>query len=256
MKLWIKVAAALAAALAMSSELAAQESGLKFEAEIQTSLERLSAGRADWRSTQLDVQARNAARQSYYGSLRQTERFGQADTEIMLGSYQPFAGVWAIQLEAAMSPTHRVLAKDSVLAQLERRFDGGWGVQAGYRRSEYAHTGTDLATITLERYFSSFRAAYTLYLGRPDDAGFAPSHRLQWNYYYTDHSFVGISAASGKEVESIFPSGVLSTRVRNVSISGQHEFAPGWAASYQWLTQRQGDLYTRRGFGLGIRHAF
>lgn len=247
---------ACAAILALSGKLAAQEPGFKVEAEIRNSVDRLGAGRADWRNTQLDVQARSAAKQSYYGSLRETERFDLQDRELMLGTYQPLGGSWAVQFEASLSPTHRVLARNSLLAQLERRFDSGWGAQAGYRRSEYELTNSDLAIMTIDRYFSSFRAAYTLYLGRPAGAGFSPSHRLQWSYYYSDRSFIGISGASGKEVENIPPNGVLSTQVRNLSLAGRHEFAPGWAATYEWLTQHQGDLYTRRGFGLGIRHAF
>ncbi len=248
--------AALAAAMALSGGLAAQEPGFRIEAEARSSAERLSGGRADWRNTQLDLQARNAARQAYYGNVRATERFSQRDSEATIGTYQPLGGSWAVQVEAAASPSHHVLAKHSLLAQLERRLDGGWGVQAGYRRSIYERTGADLVIGTVDRYFSSFRAAYSLYLGRPDGAGFGPSHRLQWSYYYTDRSFIGISAATGKEAENIFPSGVLTTQVRSLSLAGRHEFAPGWAASYEWLVHRQGDLYTRRGFGLGIRHAF
>lgn len=249
-------AVALAAAMALSGGLAAQEPGFSVEAEARNSIERLTGGRADWRSTQLDVQARNAARQSYYGGLRATERFDQGDSDALIGTYQPLGAAWAMQLEATASPSHRVLARRSLLSQLERRFDGGWGVQAGYRRSEYERTGTDLAIATVDRYFSSFRAAYSLYLGRPDGASFGPSHRLQWSYHYADRSFVGISAAAGKEAENIFPSGVLTSQVRGLSLAGRHEFAPGWAATYEWLAHRQGDLYTRRGFGLGLRHAF
>lgn len=249
-------AIALAAGLALCGGLAAQEPGLKVDVEARSAIERLTGGRADWRNTQLDVQARNAARQSYYGSLRATERFDQNDSDLMLGTYQPLGGAWAVQLEAAASPSHHVLARQSLLAQLERRFDGGWGVQAGYRRSEYERSGTDLAIASVERYFSRYRAAYTLYLGRPDGASFGPSHRLQWGYYYSDRSYIGIAAAAGKEAENIFPAGVLTSQVRSLTLAGRHEFARGWAATYEWLVHRQGDLYTRRGLGLGIRHAF
>ena len=247
---------ALAATVALSSNVAAQDSGFKIEAEARSSIERLTAGRSDWRSTQLDFQARNAARQSYYGSLRATERFDQGDSEAMLGTYQPLGGPWAVQVEATVSPTHHVLARHSLLAQLERRFDAGWGVQAGYRRSTYNDTGADLAIATVDRYFSAFRAAYSLYLGRPDGASFGSSHRLQWSYYYSDRSFIGISAAAGREIENIFPNRVLTSQVRNLTLAGRHEFTPGWVASYEWLVHRQGDIYTRRGFGLGLRHAF
>ena len=249
-------AAACAALMAMSCPLAAQEPGYKIEAEARTSREHLSGGRTDWRNTQLDLQARNAARQSFYGSLRSTERFELGDSELMMGTYQPFGGAWALQIEAAASPTHHVLARHSQLAQLERRFDGGWGVQAGYRRSAYEHGGADLGILTVDRYFSNFRAAYSLYLGRPDGVGFGPSHRLQWSYFYTDRSFIGIAAASGRETENVFPAGVIASQVRSVALTGRHEFARNWALSYEWMTHRQGDLYTRRGLGFGLRHAF
>lgn len=245
-----------AALLATSSNLAAQQSGYRVEAEVGSSVAQLTGGRADWRDTYLDVQARSADRQSYYTRLRTTERFEQTDREAMLGSYQPLGGAWALQVEAAVSPTHRVLAKNSLLAQLERRFDDGWGLQVGYRRSRYERTGTDLVVATAERYFSNFRAAYSLYFGRPDGTSYSASHRLQWSYYYSDHSFVGIAAAVGKEAENIFPAGVLTNRVRSLTLSGRHEFTPGLAASYELFTHRQGDLFTRRGFGLGLRHTF
>ena len=249
-------AAMLVVTMAVSRACAAEEPGFKVEAEARTALEHLSGGRADWRNTQLDLQARNAARQSYYGSLRTTERFDQGDGEVQMGTYQPFGGAWAVQIEAAASPTHRILARHSQLAQLERRFDGGWGVQAGYRRSAYERIGTDLGIISVDRYFSNFRAAYSLYLGRPDGAGFGPSHRLQWSYYYADRSSIGISAANGREAENVFPSGVMTSQVRSAAIAGRHEFARSWAITYEWLAHRQGDLYTRRGLGLGLRHAF
>ena len=240
----------------LSGDLAAQQPGFQMEAGAISSVERLTGGLADWRSTQLDLLARNAARQSYYGHLLETGRFGQTDNELMVGSYQPLGASWAAQVEAAVSPTHKVLAKDSLLVQLERRFDDGWGIQGGYRRSEYELASADLVIASIDRYFSHFRAAYTLYLGRPEGGSFGSSHRLDWSYYYGDHSFVGISAAAGREVDNIFPSGILSTRVRSLSLAGQHEFSPGWFASYAWLTQHQGDLYTRRGLSLGLRHIF
>lgn len=245
-----------AALLATSGNLAAQQSGYRVEAEVGSSVANLTGGRADWRETYLDVQARSADRQSYYTRLRTTERFEQVDSEAMLGSYQPFGESWALQVEGTVSPTHLVLAKHSLLAQLERRFDDGWGLQVGYRRSSYERTGTDLVVTTAERYFSNFRAAYSLYFGRSDGAGFSASQRLQLSYYYSDHSFVGISAAAGKEAENIFPTGVLTNQVRSLTLAGRHEFAPGWAASYELFTHRHGDLYTMRGFGFGLRHTF
>lgn len=247
---------ALLATLAATAAAAAGPPGFRIEAEAGGSIERLTNGRADWRSADLSVMARNDRRQSYYGLARRTERFDLRDSELQLGTYQPFGGVWGLQLEASASSTHRVLPRHSVFVQLDRRLEHGWGVQAGYRRREYTANGADLVVGTVERYFSAYRAAYSVYLGRPDGAGFSPSHRLQLGYYYSDHSFVAVSIAAGREVENVPPSGLLSSRVNAFSLSGRHEFAPGWAISYQLYRKRQGDLYTRRGLALGIRRAF
>lgn len=248
---------ALLAALAATAAAAAEPRGFRVEAEAGGSLERLSNGRADWRSADLSVMARNERNQSYYGRARRTERFDLRDSELQAGTYQPIGAAWGLQLEASASSTHRVLPRDSVLVQLDRRFEHGWGIQAGYRRSRYTAGGTDLVVGTLERYFSAYRAAYSVYLGRPDGAGFSPSHRLQLGYYYdAERSFVAVSVSSGREVENVPPDGLLESRVKAISLFGRHEFAPGWAIRYELYRQRQGDLYTRRGLALGIRRAF
>lgn len=247
---------ALLATFAATATAAAGPQGFRLEAEAGGSIERLSGGRADWRSADLSVMARNDRKQSYYGRARRTERFDLRDSELQAGTYQPIGAAWGLQLEARASSTHRVLPRDSVFVQLDRRLEHGWGIQAGYRRSRYTASGTDLVIGTVERYFSAYRAAYSVYLGRPDGAGFSPSHRLQLGYYYAERSFVAVSVAAGREVENVPPGGLLTSRVNAVSLSGRHEFAPGWAISYQLYRQRQGDLYTRRGLALGIRRAF
>lgn len=251
--------AALAAVLAHCTVALAQEPPLKhkLDLELGKSVEHLTGGRGDWRSTYLNGKLGNSeTRQTYFWRLRNTERFGLSDDELALGTYQPFGRVWGALVEASASPTHHVLARTTLLAQLERRFENGWGVQLGYRRSEYALGGTDLTIMTVERYFSDFRGAYSVYLGRPDGAAAGAAHRLQWAYYYSDQSFVGFSVSAGKELENIVPGGVLTSRVRGASIAGRHEFAPGWAATYEVLAHRQGDLYSRRGLSIGLRHLF
>ncbi|HXZ92624.1 MAG TPA: YaiO family outer membrane beta-barrel protein [Burkholderiales bacterium] len=246
---------ALLAAFA-AGQAAAQQAGYRVEAEAGGSLEHLSNNQADWRSAGVSLEARNAERRSYYGYLRGTDRFDLRDNEGMVGTYQPFGGSWGAQLEGTVSPTHRVLAKGSLLGALEKRFEHGWGVQAGYRRSDYETDSSYVWMGTVDRYFSDFRAAYSVYLGRPDGAGFSPSHRLQFSYYYGDHSYVGISGARGREVENVVPVGLVVSQVRSFSLAGRHEFAPGWELTYELLRHRQGDFYTRRGLALGIRHAF
>ena len=80
----------------------------------------------------------------------------------MIGFYQPLSRRWAMLVEANASPTHRILAKWSALAQLERNFGKGWVGSAGYRRTVFNTAQVNTGTFSAERYFSSYRVAYTL----------------------------------------------------------------------------------------------
>ncbi|HEY6095825.1 MAG TPA: YaiO family outer membrane beta-barrel protein [Gallionellaceae bacterium] len=217
----------------------------------------LDNGYNDWDSVYLDALHRFAARHSVYGELRETQRFNLRDREISGGYSHPFSDTWTGVVEASVSPDHNVLAKNSVFGQLQKSFDDGWGVQAGLRRSEYDTSSTELMLLTGERYWGNYRGAYTLYLGRPQDAGAASSHLAQFSYYYGERSYLTLGISAGRQVESLGPGvGVLVTDVASVSVSGRHWLDSGWGVSYEAILEHQGDLYTRKGIRLGLRHAF
>ena len=251
-----KLAAALLAGATVATAAMAQEPKPRLEAELGTSVEHLSNNLPAWRSNTVDFSSSGEYKRSYYGQLRSTERFSQKDSDVTVGAYLPFGQQWTAQLEAGASDTHRVLPRYSLLGQLDRRLDGGWGLQAGLRRSEYERSGTNLTIFGLDRYFRNYRAAYTLYSGRPDGGASGASHRLQWSWYYGEHNSLSLSAAHGREVESVFPAGLLTSTVSNRTLFGRHWFSPTWAVSYEASVQEQGDLYTRRGIRVGLRHAF
>ncbi len=226
------------------------------EIEGGSSYEDLDNDFTFWRSAYLEGVHRFAPREVIYGHVRETERFAQRDQELLGGFYYPLADTWTTLVEANASPSHRILAKWSVFGQLEKTFPGGWGLHAGLRHTEYAQSNTNLALLTAERYFGNYRAAYTLYAGRPEGAGSAASHRFQFAYYYGDRSSMGIAYTFGKEVENVAPAGVLTTDVRGWGLLGRHWFSRHWAVSFEALWHEQGSLYNRRGARAGLRYQF
>lgn len=219
--------------------------------------EQLSNNNRDWTNAYLLGSHKLAERQTVYGGLRETNRFGLQDSEAHAGLYFPLGATWGGVVEGSYSPTHEVLAHGSVFGQLQKNLDNGWGLGLGVRYSDYTNTSSSVTSLLAERYWGNFRGAYTLYSGRPQGASSSASHRFQLSYYYADRSSVGLSYANGREVENVGPPrGVISSDVQSWVVSGQHWFTPSWALTYDLVNHEQGSLYRRQGLQLGIRRSF
>lgn len=248
--------AAIAAAALLAAAAGHAQQGARVGLEASHGRDGLSGPNAPWTDSSLGVDLKLATLQAFSARLRETERFGLRDREHALGAYLPLGEGWSVELELTGSPTHRVLPRHSTLAQVGKRFAGGWGAYAGFRHSAYAQSSADLRLFTLERYFGAERVAYTFYSGRPEGGGSAPSHRLQWNHYFNDRDYVGVSVASGREVENVAPAGLVTSKVRSFYLTGRWWFAPDWALTAEAGVHEQGSLYRRHGVRLGLRHQF
>lgn len=257
----IKQARYLSLAVPLLVPLVAQAAdlpaGTDNEIEMGFSHDALNQGYANWDSGYLDGLHRFGERRSIYGELRETRRFNLHDREISGGYYHPLGDTWTALVEASLSPDHNVLPKDSMFGQVQKAFDGGWDVQAGLRHSQYNIAATNVLVLTGERYWGNYRAAYTLYLGRLQGAGVAPSHMGQLGYYYAEHSYLTLGFTKGRQVESLGAGlGVLTTEVTGTSLSGRHWLNPSWALNYEAIVEHQGQLYSRKGIRFGLRRAF
>lgn len=226
------------------------------EIEAGYGRESLNNNTSDWLNPYLELHHRFKKRHAASLGLRETRRFGISDTEVYGGLYYPLGENWNTVFEGNFSPSHNVLPEYSLGGQIQRTLPGGWNLGAGLRQNTYALSESSVATFSVERYWGDYRAAYTLYSGRPDGGSSAPAHRFQLNYHYGERDSAGLSYTTGREVENIGLAGLRTTEVRNWTLSGRHWFARDWALSYDLSTHKQGSLYRREGFRLGLRYRF
>jgi len=117
------------------------------EIELGSSYEDLDNDLDHWGSVYVEGAHRFAPREVIYGSVRETERFARRDQEMLGGFYYPLTDTWTALVEANASPSHHILAKWSLFAQMEKNFPGGWGLHVGLRHTEYEPSNTNLAVV-------------------------------------------------------------------------------------------------------------
>ena len=219
--------------------------------------ETLTNGKPDWKSLYLEAAHDLAKRQTIYGGARETERFDFRDTEVAAGYYHPFTERFTAQVEGSHSSSHNVLPENSLLGAASWELAKGWVASGGMRYNQYTDNDSRVLSAGLERYFGNYRAFYAIFNGKPQGAPSASAQRAGLDYYYGEKSRVGAGVTWGREVEYVGPpTGIVTSDVRAISIYGRHWLMPAWAVSWEALRHQQGDLYTRSGVRLGLRHLF
>jgi len=216
----------------------------------------LTNGQPDWNEEMLQLAWKPRRGLAVLGGGRWTERFDQKDHELFGGAYLPVASSTGVHLEASTSPTHRVLARESLLLELPQQLGAGWVVNAAGKRAHYDSGDVHAAIGTVEKYLGDWRLAYVGYLSRAESGGWAPSHRLSATWYRGDLTYASVSAGRGREVENVYPAGLVTTDVRSANVGAGLELARGFGLTLDLGYVRQGDLYTRRYARLGARVLF
>jgi hypothetical protein len=131
------------------------QAGKGIEIELGHSVEGLSNGFAAWHEAFLTVTKQFKPHQTLSGTWQEVSRFSLRDHAAQLSFHQPLGSRWGALVEIKASPTHRILPKWASFAQVERSFKGGWGVQAGWRHSEFNTGSTNLWITSVDRYVGS-----------------------------------------------------------------------------------------------------
>lgn len=242
------------AALALAAPLLARAGSL----ELSQGLDVLSGGRRAWRATELSGLWTGERGAAAGGAVRELSRFGQDDLDFAAHGQAPVAGL-ILGLEGSASPTWSFLPRWSAGLRVERPFDPGWILSAGLRAAWYqGDAGSSrplFPSAGLERYWGRWRAAATA-TAVVLDGSWSGSGRLALDLYYGDGGRAGVSAAAGRELESLGGGRLLRTDVVAAAVLGAHPLGGGWAVTWELSVQRQGELYTRTGGRLGLRRSF
>jgi len=216
-----------------------------------------------WYGVYLRSLDRVAERNTIYGVLRETPHPGlnyskappaiccqHSDTPTSLQQYAN--AITAVEV----SPTFflfGMVPKRSWKFNLE----DGWTLRAGTRHLQYnSAPRTRVDFLGVERYWDSLRTSYSYQVERVSGGGLAPSHVLQFDYFYSRHDSIGFSFANGREVADFGPLGIQNTEVSSATFRGQHWFKQDWALTFQAGYNDHGSMPAQAGARIGLRHSF
>ena len=216
----------------------------------------LTNGYSHWANQYLAFKKPFSRDAGIYGQIERTDRFDKADLGLSGGAYFPIPkSKWSVTAEGGISPTNNVLARWTGMGQIRRQLPFGFVAGARYRHTEYRDAVTEMGMYTLENYWRKFRTSYTLFQSYLHGSGQVFSHMGQLQYFYGDRNHVGLTGTLGQELINLGPiRGIQAADVQSLALSGLQMVKPRWGVTYLFILQRQGDLYTRRGFQLGLRY--
>lgn len=216
--------------------------------------QRLSNNLPSWQETTVQYTQQEGSETLLGAGLTRTSRFNINDWQFNALYSTKLSSALSASLDANASPSHRVLARYALDAQLHYEFKPAWLAHVGLKSSSYSDATVNQMLLGLEHYFSAF----SMSLGVRPTRAFGRtlySSEVRGNFYYGDHSSVGFLVASGREATPIGANVVL-TDVRAVAIIGQHWLNRQLALTYGMNRTRQGTFYTLRGVDVGIQYAF
>ena len=284
MKWFVSLAAALALLVHLSSLQAQTQDRSTRRAASDTRFETLRPDSTflDWRRLVLEGGSRPTDAATAYAYILPGDPLGPNGPETVGGYWHPLSQRLSSLVETSVLPGSLGGAERSVLGQLGAQLGNGWGLQAGIRHSEIGvplpdAMGTrgglgltalppmsqgptlaaDLGMLTFEHSWDRYRGTYTLASGRADGGSVATSHRLQFSYFYSARSSVGLSYATGRLFDTTIPfAGMTPVESSNVGVIGEHWFSPSWAINYNALLEDRGVEGLKPEIRVGLRLRF
>lgn len=216
----------------------------------------LSNGLGDWSTAYISFETSSGPRTSWHASTDSDSRFGKTDSQYLVGTYFPPSTNTILNVELALSPTHQILPSSEIGLSLDHRLAAGWGYALGLQDRSYNGANVSIDSVSVDRYWRTFRAAYTTFATRVSNVpGVSFSEALLLTHYYgaSDASSLTAALNAGREAEND-GGPVLVSAVIGVSLTGAHWFgANSSAIIWSVSVTRQGSLYTRSGGQVGFR---
>lgn len=244
---WLKARAPAAAVLARDGRLTVAM------ATAATRTERNDT----WHESAINMEYAWSKRRIAGFRAARSQRFGQDDSLYEIYGSLPLSPRIIVTGRGLYSPSHRVRHKNGVLAEVSIALAKGWVVTVGGGRTRYNSGPSDKGTLTVERYFSDYRLAYTAMAVQPEGGPWSPVQRLGGSWYYGDDSRLNFNLAAGEETdESVIGASSLKFDTWGAGLGGRHWFTPRFAVDYsvgyEGLESSRGDHLDRTTFYAGV----
>ena len=226
-----------------------------YQIEVGGSYAKLSNGARDG-NAYIAAEMKLESRNNIYASIRRENRFAYLDNEMMGGFYQPIDEQFSLVTEISVSPTHYAMPSRTILGQVEFLRTKGWGGSVGLRHAEYSDALMNVLSLTVERSWGNYRAAFSHFQGFWANHGSTSSGQIQFAKYYGDYNWYGLIYSDGSELDTLPSLIKTSVPVRALIVNGRHWVKADMALTYAVSNFRHGDIYTRNGIQLGLRYQF
>jgi YaiO family outer membrane protein len=218
--------------------------------------EDLSGGRDPWQSATLGNDRKLAAHRHLFGGVHVEERFDERDEQFSLGFADRLGSAWSYGVSLDVAPDAEVLPEWNLVAEAARALPQDMTLSFRARHADYESVDVESLAVGIEKYFSGFRAAYTLTGAQPSGLGTSYGHTLRLAHDYGEGSHATLALGYGEEAETIAPGVVQVTTNRSVSLNGLHWHGAAWGFTWEAGWYEQGDLYDRLRISLGLQYRF
>jgi len=223
---------------------------------LAAGIENLTNNQPGWNNQSLRIDWNATDSLDVFVSVGRHERFNQPDSPLSAGARVELLDHWHAGLELESTNSANFLPDSSYAVYAGRRFDKGWVGQLRAERRNYDTVTVTIWSARTERYFSNYRAAYTLHVSRLHGLANALSHAFTLDWYRSTASSVGVTVAFGDENEAIGPGAVLESSITSITINGRYALnrrfdLNGWVGVHE-----QGDFYRRQYAGIAVTAGF
>jgi YaiO family outer membrane protein len=223
---------------------------------LMAAYEDLSGGRPSWRSTTVGLDHRLGPQRHVNGGVHVEERFDEQDEQFSLGFADRLGSDWSYGVALDVAPDAEILPEWNLVMEAARALPQDMTLSLRARHADYVNVDVDSLAIGVEKYFSTFRAAYTLTAAEPSGLGTSFGHTMRFAHDYGEASHVTFALGYGEEAEAIAPGIVQVTTNRSVSLNGLHWHSAVWGFTWEAGWYEQGDLYDRARISLGLQYRF
>ncbi|MEL6449332.1 MAG: YaiO family outer membrane beta-barrel protein [Pseudomonadota bacterium] len=233
-----------------------QRAPVRWLANAWVAAHELTGGRDGWND--LAVGLRRSQGDLSLGGFLEGARRGDANDLTITGD-----ALWTVRrgtrVSARLGLTPDATFRPEVLAAFGAEHDlaGGWVLRGELAQRRFDRTKADNVTLGADYYFSSFRFAGGVTVSRLSGAGTSLGTVASLDWYANETNRYRVTASLGDELDTIEANNtVLETRVKSLTLAGEHAVSRGLSLGWWVGTIEQGDFYDRRYAGLSVTRRY